>query len=596
MVAIHPEWIPEWAWQEIFVKRYTSHPTETWGDASLRVARHVAAAEEGAARPKFEKLFSKMIQDGLFMPGGRIWYGSGRPKGNLLNCYVIPIEDSKEGWGKALYDSTVISCTGGGVGMNGSAVRPKGTKIRGHGGEATGPLSIFKMINGIGTEIKAGGTRRVALMQCLNHDHPDVMDFLNAKLDLKELNNANISIVFMNEGPETFFKKVDNNEDLELRFKGEVVAKVSARQVWFKIIENSIKNGEPGILNGHYANRDSNISYSTSLISTNPCGEIWLSEYENCCLGALVLPRFVTAEGQFDWDSFRNTIHLSVRFLDNVLSVNHFPMEETRLASERYRRIGLGVMGLHDMLIKLGHKYSSGTEFVSRLMRFLRNESYLASATLAAEKGSFPTFDSDKVLQEPSFASQLPPRIKNMIKQYGLRNCAVLTIAPTGTTSLVQGVTSGIEPMIGPAYIRRYWDRDERKTTTEAHPLFIEHYKNGKDTSLFEAAIELSPEDHLKMQVTCQKYTDNAVSKTVNIKQAMTVEDFDSILRKYLPFLKGLTVYPIGSRGNEPITPLTAAQAVEWIKERDYVEGKLAVNEELEQACPNGVCEVVYAK
>lgn len=601
---IYPDFTPEGFGMQIFRERYAVWQkwdndkvvdAEAWDDAVERVATHIANAERGEHRSIIKQNFHKLLRKGLFMPGGRIWYGSGREKGNLLNCYVIPIEDSKEGWGKALYDSTVISCTGGGVGMNGSAVRPSGANISGHGGQATGPLSIFKMINGIGTEIKAGGTRRVALMQCLNHDHPDIMTFLNAKLDLNELNNANISTVFMNEDPVEFFKKVDNDEDMVLKHNGKVYGKVKASLLWNKIIENSIRNGEPGILNGWYANKDSNISYHTSLISTNPCGEIWLSEYENCCLGAVVLPRFVDAQGNFDWDGFRETIHATVRFLDNVLTVNYYPMAENKTASEKYRRIGLGVMGLHDMLLKMGYKYSNGYHFVDRVMRFMRNEAYLASAFLAAEKGSFPAFDADKVLAEGTFASKLPARVKNAIRQYGLRNCAILTIAPTGTTSIVQGVTSGIEPMFAYAWKRRYFVKDEKKEEVVHHPLFVESYKNGQDLSIFEGAQDLTPEQHLEMQAVCQKYVDNAVSKTINIKQGMELKDFDAVLRKYVPLLKGLTIYPVGSRGEEPLSPLSLKDAIEMLGEA-VVDHKAAALADAEQACANGVCEVPWAK
>lgn len=586
---------PEGFGSTIFTQRYTIHPNESWDEACERVATHIANAEKGEARIKWKKEFEQILKTGMFMPGGRIWYGSGREKGNLLNCYVIPIEDSKEGWGKALYDSTVISCMGGGVGMNGSKIRPSGAVINGHGGYATGPLSIFKMVNGIGTEIKAGGTRRVALMQCLNHDHPDIMAFLNAKLDLNELNNANISTVFMNEDPADFFRKVDNDEDLVLKHGGKNYGTVKARKLWTKIIENSIRNGEPGVLNGWYANRDSNISYHTSLISTNPCGEIWLSEYENCCLGAIVLPRFVEDEGRFDWDTLREVIHSSVRFLDNVLTVNHYPMNENKVASEKYRRIGMGIMGLHDMLLKMGLKYSNGHKFVDDVMRFIRNESYLASSAIAAEKGSFPIFDAEKVLAAPSFASKLPPRVKNMIKQYGLRNCAILTIAPTGTTSIVQGVTSGIEPMFAVAYQRRFFVKDEKKVEVVHHPLFVEFYKAGKDVSHFEGAQDLTPEQHLEMQAICQKYVDNAVSKTVNIPQGMKIEDFDSTLRKYVPLLKGLTIYPIGSRGEEPLSPLPLNAAIDTLKDA-IVNAEEAALADAEQACANGVCELPFAK
>lgn len=568
--------------KEIFFKRYTIHEGETWEEACDRVASFIASAEDGEKRQVYKQKFKELLQENLFMPGGRIWYGSGRPRGQLLNCFVVPTQDSREGWGKAVSDVIVISGTGGGVGLNFSPVRPRGLPIRGTGGITTGAVSLMEGINGFGDIIKAGGGRRTALMFGLNLNHPDILEFLDKKLDLKQLNNANISVVF-NEDPEDFFTKVKSNEELVLTFNGKEIGRVKAKTLFEKIVVNALKQGDPGVLNGYYANRMSNVWYWKNLIITNPCGEIWLTEYDCCCLGSIVLPRFV--EGGFQWSDLEEAVKTAVRFLDNVLTVNTYPLQEIKDTCGNIRRIGLGVMGLHDMLLKMGFKYTSpeGLEFVDRVMKFIKNRAYEASIELAKEKGAFPVFDSEKFLKS-NFIKTLKPTIRQAIKKYGIRNCALLTLPPTGTTSMVSGVSSGIEAVFAPAYIRKWWDGDIRKSEVLVHPLFEQFVKDGVDTSHFQGTYDLSLRDHFEMQRVCQRHIDNAVSKTINVMPGVSVEELSELLMEYLPELKGVTMYAEGSRENQPLTPLSVEEALTAVG--NSLAGTLG------GACRSGVCDV----
>lgn len=567
----------------IFSSRHAAYAEEPWLDACKRVAWHVADAEQGPDRVKHFTDFREALVENRFMPGGRIWYGSGRSQGQLLNCFVVPTEDSREGWGQALYDTVVIAGTGGGIGMNVSPIRPRGQPIRRTGGVATGAVSLMTAINNVGEVIGNGGGRRIALMLCLSLSHGDIVEFLDKKLDLKELNNANVSVVF-DEDPERFFELVRAKADFPLTFQGKQVGSIPAVDLWMRIVHNALKGGEPGLLNMHFANKMSNIWYVEKLTSTNPCGEIAMSPYDSCCLGAVVLPRFVK-DGEFDWTSFRETIRLGVRFLDDVLTVNSYPLPEIQAKCSQLRRIGLGVMGLHHMLIELGFKYNSvkGLEFVDRLFKFLKNESYEASIDLAIEKGPFPVFEMEKFLKS-AFVKTLRPAIRERIRTSGIRNCALNTIAPTGTTSMIAEVSSGVEPIFAMAYERRYRKGDELAMEVVADPLFKRYVTEGRSTKNFQNAYDLKARDHLEMQRTCQRHVDNAISKTVNLPPGTTADELSDLYMEFLPELKGVTVYPVGSREDQPLTPLSGDEAEKVVFN--------AILQADETGCRNGSCDV----
>lgn len=576
---------------EIFQSRHAAHATETWAEGCARVATHVSIAESGAARLEWQPKFEAALLANLFMPGGRIWYGSGRARGQLLNCFVIPTSDSREGWGRTISDTIIISGTGGGVGINFSPSRPRGSVIRGTGGTSTGAVSEMEMDNAVGNVIKAGGGRRVALMFALSLSHGDIVEFMDKKLDRNELNNANVSVVF-DDDPEEFFKLVADDGMWKLTHNGEVIGEISARALWTRLVENAVKprdgqgGGEPGLLNAFLANRMSNIWYVEPLVCTNPCGEIWMSPYDCCCLGAVVLPRFVK-NGKMQWELLRETVDTGVRFLDDVLTVNQYPLADIAAKCAQLRRIGLGVTGLHHMLLELGLGYTDplGLEFVDKLMGFIKNASYEASTELAAEKGSFPAYRTEPFLQS-KFVKTLKPSVRAKIEVRGMRNCAVNTIAPVGTGSMVCDTSSGIESIFAVAHERRFRRGDELATEIVLDPMFARFQAEGRDTSHFLGAHEITMRDHFEMQRTCQRHIDNAVSKTINLPAGTSVAELSALYIEYLPELKGVTVYPDGSREDQPLTPLSRAQAVKLAAEA------AAAHVTSQEACRSGSCDL----
>ena len=595
--------------QEIFESRY-AYPGETkWADRARVISKTMASAERDDDKEKIERLFYESIGSGDLIPGGRIIFGAGRNRGhhNLLNCYVIIPEDSVDSIGQTVQDMYKISCAGGGVGFNISKIRPKGDDIGSVKNSHPGAVSVLKMINEVGEHVRAGKNRRTALMGILNITHPDLLEFLSVKLDKGELNNFNISVAITNrfleavELGEDWFFTFNNKEyhsfalqryntgDPEVFETIHVIAQseedalaraenfhketwtdtfemigqedMKARELWDIIWENSVESGDPGIYNIDLANTYTNVSYFEKLDSTNPCGEISLPSYGNCCLGNINLNNMVLDEGtDVDWKRLAKTVRTGVRFLDNVLTVNTFPTEECKKVGERSRRIGLGVTGLHYMLIKLGLKYGSESclEFLERLFSTIRDEAYKMSIYLSRDKQPFPEFDYKKYLEE-DFAKTLPARIRMLIKRYGIRNAVMLTIPPCGTISMLHGVSSGIEPIFSAMYLRRYRTNNIWKEKLVVDPLFQLYYEEGKSLEPFIGAYDVAPEDHIKVQATIQKFVDSCISKTINLPVGSQPEDFSQAALDYAPYLKGLTVYRAGAKENEPLKsiPLT---------------------------------------
>jgi ribonucleoside-diphosphate reductase alpha chain len=615
--------------QEIFEKRY-AYPGETkWSDRAKVIARTVASAEQDEEKEKTEKLFYDTIGSGDLIPGGRIIFGAGRNRGNhnLLNCYVINPEDNVDSIGQTVMDMYKISCAGGGVGFNVSKLRPRGDNIGSVANSAPGAVSVLKMINEVGEHVRAGKNRRTALMGILNVTHPDLLEFLHVKLDQGQLNNFNISVAITDrfleavEFGEDWYFTYNNKEyhSYDLARNGEEVIQVlgldeedvlrraenfykvgwedtfevirqkdiKARDLWDIIWKNSVESGDPGIYNIDLANKYTNVSYFERLDSTNPCGEISLPSYGNCCLANINLNNMVLEDGSdIDWKRFAKTVRAGVRFLDNVLTINTFPTEECKKVGERSRRIGLGVTGLHYMLIKLGIRYGSEKclEFLERLFATMRDEAYKMSVYLARDKAPFPAFDSSKYLKE-EFAKTLPARIRMLIKRYGIRNAVMLTIPPCGTISMLHGVSSGIEPIFSALYNRRYRDGNVWKSQLVVDPLFKEYYDKGLPLDTFVGSYDVSPEEHIKVQATVQKYIDSCISKTINLPSTATAEEFSKAALDYAPYLKGLTVYRDGAHENAPLEaiPLTkenidmymSSQVVEGVQSGDVcsIEG-----------------------
>ena len=604
--------------QEIFESRY-AYPGETkWAERAKVVARTMASAESDEDKEKVEKLFYDAIGSGDLIPGGRIIFGAGRNRGshNLLNCYVIVPEDNVDSIGKTVMDMYRISCAGGGVGFNVSKIRPKGDHIGSVKNSAPGAVSVLKMINEVGEHVRAGKNRRTALMGILNVTHPDLLEFLAVKLDHGELNNFNISVAITNR----FLEAVELNEDwyftynnkeyhsYDIARNGEEVISVigtseedalvraenfhkvkwtdtlemiglrdmKARELWDMIWKNSVESGDPGIYNIDLANSYTNVSYFEKLDSTNPCGEISLPSYGNCCLGNINLNNMVLEDGSdVDWKRLARTVRTGIRFLDNVLTVNTFPTEECKLVGERSRRIGLGVTGLHYMLIKLGITYGSEKclEFLERLFGTIRDEAYKMSIYLARDKHPFPEFDYKKYLNE-EFAKTLPARIRMLIKRHGIRNAVMLTIPPCGTISMLHGVSSGIEPIFSAMYNRRWRSNNIWKEQLVVDPLFQKYYEEEKSLEAFVGSYDIAPEDHIKVQATVQRFIDSCISKTINLPATSTPEEFSQAALDYAPYLKGLTVYRAGSKGNEPLQAiaLTEENIENYMGRREAVE------------------------
>lgn len=595
--------------QEIFEARY-AYPGETkWSDRAKVIAKTVASAERDDEKEKVEKLFYDAVGSGDFIPGGRIIFGAGRNRGhhNLLNCYVIIPEDSVDSIGQTVQDMYRISCAGGGVGFNVSKLRPKGDHIGSVKNSAPGSVSVLKMINEVGEHVRAGKNRRTALMGILNVTHPDLLEFLHVKLDQGELNNFNISVAITNR----FLEAVELNEDWYFTFnnkeyhsydisrsnaeedRSEVISvlgldeedalaraenfhKVSwtdtlemigqrdikAKALWDMIWKNSVESGDPGIYNIDLANNYTNVSYFEKLDSTNPCGEISLPSYGNCCLGNINLNNMVLDDGSdLDWKRLARTVRTGIRFLDNVLTINTFPTEECKKVGERSRRVGLGVTGLHYMLIKLGIRYGSEKclEFLERLFATIRDEAYKMSVYLARDKSPFPEFDYKNYLDE-EFAKTLPARIRMLIKRYGIRNAVMLTIPPCGTISMLHGVSSGIEPIFSAMYNRRYRHNNIWKEQLVVDPLFEQFHNEGRPLGAFVGAYDVSPEEHIKVQATVQKYIDSCISKTINLPSDSDTDDFSQVALDYAPYMKGLTVYRAGSKGNEPLQAISLTE------------------------------------
>jgi len=877
----------------LFPDRYAIHPEETWKEACARWARGGAAAEHGENISKWESRFYTECVTNRFIPGGRIMRSLGRPLQATSNCFVIGPDDldSREGWGQATKEVIIISGEGGGVGLNGSTIRPRGSAVGRTGGLATGAVSLFEILNAAAEVIRGGGGRRAALMVCLNHDHPDLEEFLNKKLDLKELKNVNASIGFMNESIEGFIEKVKNDEDYDLIWQDKIIKTIKARDVWDTIIHNSLKVAEPGVLNLYLINEMNNLYYCREITCTNPCvtgdtrvsteqglvqikdlvrqpapiytmdngdprkyrtkkviidprmgqstpqkmdncfvsgekqvfrlktkegyslkltanhrvmttegwkqtdelhlgdkihiqntvggfgskghwnlgiiagwltgdgclvgchkdvphldfyppdkdvfpillkaventlgkspawylptneedwkrsrkahiqsaalrehlgelcqqkfripefiwqgtrgtqqgyisalfsadgsvqgtktkgfsvrlassrlklledvqrlllnfnifstiyperrpegwrklpdghgeyksywcradhelvisrgsmvtfkdeikliredkqqlleknistytkgpysesftaefielealgveivfdlsepvthsfcanglvvhncGELPLSPYSACNLSNLVLPRFVNRNGtDLQWGKLNTTITTTIRFLDNMIDVGHYPFEEIQKEMTNTRRLGMGVTGLHTMLLQLGMKYDSeeAYAFVAKMMRFIKNKAYEASIFLAVEKGQFPLLDREQFIKS-GFCKTLKPSIRDKILEYGIRNCAVMTVPPHGTGALICNVTSGIEVMFAPACTRTYQDGEETKTTIVFDPMAEMLMQEGNDSSLLQGALDVPPENHMKMQVIIQEHVDNAISK-----------------------------------------------------------------------------------
>lgn len=581
---------------EIFRDRYAFTADETWGEACARVAQQVATAELPNKQADIRTRFYTALSENVFVPGGRIWANAGRPNANMLNCFVLdPHKDSSEGWGQSAYNMIVTSMRGGGCGDDFSDVRPRGASIGGARGCAPGAVELMRLIDACAQPVRNGGQRRVALMFSLDLTHPDIEEFLNAKLVLGQLSHANVSV--RSKITKQFIKAVGHNLAIELSWKGQYKKTVMARELWKIITTNAYNSAEPGFLNWELVEHESNIHYIEDLVTTNPCGELALAAMEPCCLGHIVLHRFVE-NGQINYSELGNTVRLAVRFLDNVLSVNHFPLQAMKEKSASLRRIGLGTTGVADTLAMIGLRYGSleGNKALDKIYRFISKAAYESSVMLAVEKGAFPLCNGKEHVQS-GFMKRMPDKIKALVSEHGIRNCAILTQAPTGTVSILSGnCSAGIEPMFAAAYERRYWKNEERHTELVFHPLFEQFMKEGKSVDHFVSAHELTVREHLEVQKVIQLHVDNAVSKTINIPADYALEEMQDTWLEYLPYLKGTTFYRESTRGYvnkagevepPPLTPIPLPEAKRRFDSEYYIVASAPTTD-----CPSGQCTI----
>ncbi|WP_026370965.1 adenosylcobalamin-dependent ribonucleoside-diphosphate reductase [Kallotenue papyrolyticum] len=550
-------------------------PLETRPEQMMdRVARGIAAVETTPEkRQEWETNFRWLLDDWKFVPGGRILTAAGTDQElTFYNCYVVPSpKDSRRGIVDTLSQMMEIMSRGGGVGINLSTLRPQHAYVKGVNGRSSGSVSwggLYSFVTGL---IEQGGSRRGALMLILNVWHPDIFNFINAKREMGKITNANISVGITDD----FMAAVEADAEWELIFPdtlhpdydrvwdGDIDAwraagrpvvvykRVRAREIWNNIIESAWASAEPGVWFMDRANKMSNSYYFSRLICTNPCGEQPLPAWGICNLGALNLSRF-TENGAVKWDELRRAVRYAVRFLDNVIDATPYFFEENREQQMRERRVGLGIMGLADMLIRLGIRYGSDEciRFIDQLGEVIATEAYLASADNAAEKGSFPMFDAEKLLQS-GYMQQMPEHVRQAVREKGLRNVTLLTIAPTGTTGTMVGTSTGVEPYFSWSYYRksRLGIHEERVAIVEewerAHP--------GQPLpDYFVNAMQLTPVEHVRVQAALQRWVDSAISKTCNVPHDYTVEQTRELYEyMYRLGCKGGTIYRDGSRDEQ---------------------------------------------
>ncbi|MCP5081600.1 MAG: adenosylcobalamin-dependent ribonucleoside-diphosphate reductase [Alphaproteobacteria bacterium] len=523
-------------------------------DSWRRVARALAVAEPEGARDEREAEFYEALSGYRFLPAGRILSGAGtgRSKVTLFNCFVMgTLEDDMANIFAGLQEAALTMQQGGGIGHDFSTLRPKGAPVRGVGADASGPLSFMDVWNAMCRTIMSAGSRRGAMMATMRCDHPDIEDFISAKRERGRLAMFNLSVLVT----DAFMEAVKANTDWPLVFSGTVYKTIKARELWDKIMRATFDYAEPGVIFIDRINQANNLGYCETINSTNPCGEQPLPPYGACLLGSINLAALVAdafgSKAAVDEDELARLVTAAVRMMDNVVSISRYPLEPQRKEAEAKRRIGLGVTGLADALMMCGLKYGSdaAARQAGAWMQKIERAAYLASAQLAEEKGAFPLFDKEAYLARPHIAG-LEEDVREAIGRHGIRNALLTSIAPTGTISLFAGnVSSGIEPVFAWSYQRSVLEPDGNRRTETVSDFAHGAYraKFGADAELpdyFVTAQDLTPADHITMQAAMQPHVDSSISKTVNVPETISFEDFREVYaRAYESGLKGCTTY-----------------------------------------------------
>ena len=602
-------------------------PIETPEAMFRRVAHFIAQVEDdlGGDAAELEAVFNRLLTEFRFFPNSPTFTGAGTPLGQLAACFVLPINDDmgrdSSGIFQTLRDAALIQQTGGGNGFSFSRLRPAGTLVHSSAGQATGPIGFLRVYDQAFEEIAQGGVRRGANMAVLNVGHPDVLEFITCKTDENAITNFNISVGIS----DSFMRAVENDEVWQLAFPDvhhpdypsfhgtinqayevglpiKVHRQIPARELFSRIAEQAHHNGEPGVLFLDTMNRDNPVPHLYELEATNPCGEQALGPYENCCLGSINLARHVCPDGAgrptVDWELLQASIEQATRFLDDVVDANSYvpAVPSLREAALRARRIGLGIMGLGDMMYHLGIRYGSrqGQEFGAQIIEFVRYHTMLTSIKLSNERGPFPAITGSHY--DPENLTWSPPQplfphahdwgrpaldweqVIAGIREHGIRNAAQTTIAPTGTIATVAGCEAyGCEPAFALAYVRHVNDGGQDLELTYTSPLFMaaleradldqttreriveQVVQSGSCQSIaqvpediretFVVAGDLSVEDHVRMQAALQAFVDNCISKTINAPAGATVKDVEKAYKLAWKLgCKGMTIYVTGSR------------------------------------------------
>jgi len=540
-----------WDMKYRFRKADGSAKERTVEDTWHRIASALAEPEENSA--KWDAEFYEILKDYKFLPAGRIMAGAGtKRKVTLFNCFVMGnIPDNMAGIFDNLKEAAVTMQQGGGIGYNFSSLRPKGAPVHSMGSDASGPLSFMDVWDSMCRTIMSAGSRRGAMMATLRCDHPDILDFIKAKQDPGRLRMFNLSVLVT----DAFMDAVKNDDSWDLVFEGSQFKTIRARELWDEIMRSTYAFAEPGVIFIDRINQRNNLNYCETITATNPCGEQPLPPYGACLLGSINLTRFIRQpfenESIMDLEELDKVVSVAIRMMDNVIEVSGFPLPEQEKEAKSKRRIGLGITGLADALIMCGFRYGSdqAISVTRQWMSQIRKSAYLASTDLAKEKGAFPLYDEKQYLNGKTIAA-LDREIRDAIRQNGIRNALVTSVAPTGTISLLaNNISSGLEPVFSFSYTRNVLmpdgSRKAEEVTDYAYRLF--RRLKGETTPLpdyFVDAQILTPMDHVKMQATVQDYIDSSISKTINCAEDISFEKFKDIyMQAYELGCKGCTTY-----------------------------------------------------